>query len=119
MLVHHASKPEFNENGEVVFNEDNDSIAQIVFDWLMLKVSDLAHPYTYVLGWIFTLGDTTWEDYYIELMPHDEAAVYFTILWIIWPTIVAICFPVAVLLSPLYGLVFVLQVIEFAIFVLF
>lgn len=119
MLVHPQSKPHYSEEDDDEFYQQDSSLSQEIFNWTLLKTSDLAHPYGFILGWIFTLGEATYEDYYVEVMTAEEAAIYFFLMWLIWPFLIVINLPMALLLSPLYALLLLIQLGELLIFILF
>lgn len=52
-------------------------------------------------------------------MSPDEAALYYTLIWFAWPFLYVMCLPMAIILSPLYVLLIIIQVFELLIFVLF
>lgn len=112
MLVHPESKPVpmWDEEGNEIDDEENEAnLIQETLRWTIQKNADLMHPYAYAVVALFTLGDVSYWDIAIENLNHWEAAIYFACFWWFWPWLIAINMPWAILLSPIYLLLFAID----------
>ena len=99
MLVHPNNKP--CEAGETAGEEETDTI-QSFFNWTIQKTADMIHPSAYLISAIFTVGKAKYQDFDLCEFNSEEAALYFFIYWLIWPILIVMSLPMAVLLSPIY-----------------
>lgn len=78
----------------------------------------MIHPQAYLISAVFTAGKSNYQDFDLCEFNNEEAALYFFVYWLVWPILILVYLPMAVLLSPIYviGLSFYVleQFIEFA-----
>ena len=78
----------------------------------------MIQPNAYILGWFFTGGNADYDDLDLCNMSSYEAALYFAIYWLIWPFLILVYVPMAVLLSPVYAVVLTIDAFAWLIEVL-
>lgn len=60
------------------------------------------HPYAYATAWCLTFGGAQYDDFELINMTNYEAALYFMIMWFVFPFITLINLPLTFLYSPAY-----------------
>ena len=108
MLVHPNSKP-----CEAGYSEDEEPDAiQAAFNWTIQKTADMIHPQAYLISAVFTAGNAHYNDFDLCEFNHEEAALYFFVYWLIWPVLILVNLPMAVLLSPVYVIGLTIKTLE-------
>ena len=75
----------------------------------------MIHPQAYLISAVFTAGTAHYEDFDLCQFNHEEAALYFFVYWLIWPFLILINLPMAVLLSPVYAVTLTIEFVEWLI----
>jgi len=74
---------------------------ELFFEWTLKELGWLLEPYSYIAT---SINNEQWADitdFKIENMSAEDAGYHFLSFWLAWPLLVAINFPLAILLSPI------------------